>query len=194
VEMLGVLAIIGVLSVGAIAGYSKAMEKWEINKNLTGYNHLIFGLMGYYNELSSLSPDDSNDRYRLEKTINKLNLLPEGWKYDKSKSEFRDFLKNRVIVFARRKRLAFDIYLNSGSNSNYNTEMCTKLISFVAKPLASDINHIWIWPSTSNAHYFYGDQYCGGNKTCLSRTILTQIESACSSCNEKDDCTVVLEI
>ena len=32
VEMLGVLAIIGVLSVAGIAGYTKAMEKWRINK------------------------------------------------------------------------------------------------------------------------------------------------------------------
>lgn len=32
VEMLGVLAIIGVLSVGGIAGYSKAMNKYKLNK------------------------------------------------------------------------------------------------------------------------------------------------------------------
>ena len=31
-EMLGVLAIIGVLSVGGIAGYSKAMMKYKVNK------------------------------------------------------------------------------------------------------------------------------------------------------------------
>ena len=34
VEMLGVLAIIGVLSVGGIAGYSKAMNKHKINKTI----------------------------------------------------------------------------------------------------------------------------------------------------------------
>ena len=34
IEMLGVLAIIGVLSVGGIAGYSKAMEKFKINKTI----------------------------------------------------------------------------------------------------------------------------------------------------------------
>ena len=34
VEMLGVLAIIGVLSVGGIAGYSKAMFKHKINKTI----------------------------------------------------------------------------------------------------------------------------------------------------------------
>ena len=34
VEMLGVLAIVGVLSIGGIAGYSKAMAKYKINKTL----------------------------------------------------------------------------------------------------------------------------------------------------------------
>jgi len=34
IEMLGVLAIIGVLSVGGIAGYSKAMQKYKINKTI----------------------------------------------------------------------------------------------------------------------------------------------------------------
>ena len=32
IEMLGVLAIIGVLSVGGIAGYSKAMQRYRVNK------------------------------------------------------------------------------------------------------------------------------------------------------------------
>ena len=34
IEMLGVLAIVGVLSVGGIAGYSKAMTKFKINKTI----------------------------------------------------------------------------------------------------------------------------------------------------------------
>ncbi len=34
IEMLGVLAIIGVLSVGGIAGYSKAMMKYRINRSV----------------------------------------------------------------------------------------------------------------------------------------------------------------
>ena len=195
VEMLGVLAIIGVLSVGAIAGYSKAMEKWKINKNITGYNHLIFGLMEYYNELSSLPPDkdDVESKHYLTKTINKLNLLPESWKYDKSKSQIYDFLNNSVSIFARRKSLVFDIILSKSNSSNYTTKICTELISSLAKPLAYDINYLYIWPS--NVGYFYGDKYCGGDKTCLSRTTLTQIERACSSCveNPNDFCTLVFE-
>ena len=40
-EMLGVLAIIGVLSVGAIAGYSKAMTKYKLNKHAKQMNTVI---------------------------------------------------------------------------------------------------------------------------------------------------------
>ena len=41
VEMLGVLAIIGVLSVGGIAGYSKAMLKYKINNTLDELSHAL---------------------------------------------------------------------------------------------------------------------------------------------------------
>ncbi|MCQ2735528.1 MAG: type II secretion system GspH family protein [Alphaproteobacteria bacterium] len=41
IEMLGVLAIIGVLSVGGIAGYTKAMEKYKINQTIDEVNSVI---------------------------------------------------------------------------------------------------------------------------------------------------------
>ena len=41
VEMLGVLAIIGVLSIGAVAGYSKAMMKYKLNKHAEQMNTVI---------------------------------------------------------------------------------------------------------------------------------------------------------
>lgn len=41
VEMLGVLAIIGVLSVGGIAGYSKAMAKYKLNKTIDQVTMLV---------------------------------------------------------------------------------------------------------------------------------------------------------
>ena len=44
VEMLGVLAIIGVLSVGAISGYSKAMLKYKLNKYSENLSILFFNV------------------------------------------------------------------------------------------------------------------------------------------------------
>ena len=54
IEMLGVLAVIGVLSVGGITGYSKAMTKYRINKTIeqitliAGNVRSFFGKQGNY--------------------------------------------------------------------------------------------------------------------------------------------------
>ena len=59
VEMLGVLAIIGVLSVGGIAGYSKAMNKYKINKTTDQVSMLVanirtlFSSQGNYEGLTN---------------------------------------------------------------------------------------------------------------------------------------------
>ena len=45
IEMLGVLAIIAVLTVGGIAGYSKAMQKYKINKMLDDYTMLTTNIL-----------------------------------------------------------------------------------------------------------------------------------------------------
>ena len=46
--MLGVLAIVGVLSVGGIAGYSKAMEKFKINKTVDEISHIVANVRTLY--------------------------------------------------------------------------------------------------------------------------------------------------
>ena len=41
IEMLGVLAIIGVLSVGGLVGYSKAMERYRVNETINQISHIV---------------------------------------------------------------------------------------------------------------------------------------------------------
>jgi len=48
IEMLGVLAIVGVLSVGGIAGYSKAMNKFKTNKLIDQINMLSTNIRTLY--------------------------------------------------------------------------------------------------------------------------------------------------
>ena len=58
VEMLGVLAIIGVLSVGGIAGYSKAMAKFKLSKAMDQATTVITNIRTLYSgnpNYSSLS-------------------------------------------------------------------------------------------------------------------------------------------
>lgn len=53
VEMLGVLAIVGVLSIGGIAGYSKAMAKYKINKTLDQLSMIITNVRTAFGNQSS---------------------------------------------------------------------------------------------------------------------------------------------
>ena len=85
VEMLGVLAIIGVLSVGAMSGYSNAMRKYKTNKLVSEYNYLIFGVLEYYNDFTNLSRGTSLNPY-----LEKLNLIPQS--FDKNGSYFVDVM------------------------------------------------------------------------------------------------------
>ena len=71
VEMLGVLAIIGVLSVGAISGYSKAMMKYKLNKMSAQYRQIIASMVEYVGKITP-----SGKYYDITGTYIKLNLIP----------------------------------------------------------------------------------------------------------------------
>ncbi|MCP4393695.1 MAG: prepilin-type N-terminal cleavage/methylation domain-containing protein [Alphaproteobacteria bacterium] len=91
IEMLGVLAIIGVLSVGALAGYSAAMAKYKTNQAITEINEYILGIKELYSNRhgydditnnilisAQIFPADSksktfNDSILVEKSSHQIN-------------------------------------------------------------------------------------------------------------------------
>ena len=70
IEMLGVLAIVGVLSVGGIAGYSKAMEKFKINKTANQVSQIVANIRTLYAQQTT---------YEGLNTINaiKMGIIPD---------------------------------------------------------------------------------------------------------------------
>jgi len=70
IEMLGVLAIIGVLSVGGIAGYSKAMAKYRSNKMIEQVSMLITNIRTMYAQQQTYS--GLNNRTAIE-----MGVVPE---------------------------------------------------------------------------------------------------------------------
>ena len=75
IEMLGVLAIIGVLSVGGIAGYSKAMEQFKINK-LTQHIAIIV------TNVRTLFMNQGNYGGLNNSTANNMGIYPDDGKTD----------------------------------------------------------------------------------------------------------------
>ena len=85
VEMLGVLAIIGVLSVGGIAGYSSAMNKFKINKTVEQLYHVTQNLKNLCAndacETSLMCSQDNYAPYQREgcSAFKKLNLSARAY-------------------------------------------------------------------------------------------------------------------
>ena len=83
VEMLGVLAIVGVLSVGGIAGYSKAMAKYKTSQTLDQISMLVanirttFSSATSYEDLTTQKAKDwglaSTDMYSTSDTMILVN-------------------------------------------------------------------------------------------------------------------------
>ena len=76
VEMLGVLAIIGVLSVGGISGYSKAMAKFKLTKAQDQLSMLLINIRTAFSGSSSY--DGLSNATAIQLNIVPSDMLPDG--------------------------------------------------------------------------------------------------------------------
>ena len=141
IEMLGVLAIIGVLSVGGIAGYSKAMEKFKINKTIEQYNYLIFGML-----------DNIKDTQKITETTGLTNiaeaagLIPATWTIVAGTDIVQDELGNNIQMFAQTGTpLSIDFRLENFNKKSFTHRLCTELFQNTLIPLNEVIKTIYIY-------------------------------------------------
>ena len=199
IEMLGVLAIIGVLSVGGIAGYSKAMEKWKIDKTIAGYSYLTQGLLEHTDDIRALRTTSSDGKIHLYDTIQAMNLVPEGWTV--SNGLLLDTTGNWVSVFSRSSHLVYDISLGADSTKDdartsdtFSDKLCREFFINFVQPLHASLQYAYIFRNAHDSIAFYGDAYCGSMQNCLRTMTLSQVQSACNSCMLGTDfCLLTLE-
>ena len=196
IEMLGVLAIIGVLSVGGIAGYSKAMEKFKINKMINEYSYLINGLLEYKDNLIKSNPDEGS--INLYDFILAVNLVPPSWT-TKNTWAMTDTAGNTVKPYLNNKEkfIVLDVFLSTTGKgtADFAYNSCITLFKDIAKPLSQNFVGIFADSSATSIHY-EGCLYCHNGKSntkCLSDMTLTEIDEACKKClNGKSSCKVTM--
>ena len=101
VEMLGVLAIIGVLSVGGIAGYSKAMNKYKINKTTDQVSMLVANIRTLF---SSQGNYDGLDNEQAKK----FGVVPNDMYTKVSGDDIKNAFGGAVNILAAGGRAADD--------------------------------------------------------------------------------------
>ena len=190
IEMLGVLAIIGVLSVGGIAGYSKAMEQYKINKTIEQYNYFIFGMLDYIEDAHK------NTTTCLLNVAEAAGLIPETWKYWNS-CGMRDELGNSLQAFTHhRGELTIGFEPSNYNKKSTTHKLCTELFNNIIIPLSEPIAHVYIGNGEATYAVYYGKSKCianlSGKRKCLIDVTLTDIKGACDFCADSKRCGMYL--
>ncbi len=201
VEMLGVLAIIGVLSVGAIAGYSTAMDKYRTNEMINGYNHLIMNILKYREDYSKLSYGS-----RISPYLKKQNAIPHGFKYIDT-NNLEDLWKNRVDLWSSGDRetipgarniVAVDVYF-ANTEKDANTQACNVLLQELFVPLRDRVEFVGLWRGYNASgsagsgfqNIYYGSK-CPKGSQCLKDLTVTKINESCSQvCEKGRNCSIL---
>ena len=203
VEMLGVLAIVGVLSVGAISGYSKAMFKYKLNKQAESFNMLL-------NTAIQLQPDldrsvKAGGRFNAD-FFHKANLIPDGMTY--KNNHIYDAMGSYEIMYYSSISygnpytaylIEYDIERSGNSATSRNIEICRNMLT-VAKENAADLEFIQMRSGKNNINgdydesRIYGNKRCTGNFTCLRNMGVKETDDFCSSCNSENWCAIMFYI
>ena len=188
VEMLGVLAIIGVLSVGAIAGYSKAMMKYKLNKQTeqlnTVFNAVDRNLHSFNNVKVEAGQGQSITSYFI-----KMGEIPTEMVKNNSSRYIYDVF-NTVIeidkeyfVYPDYAVSVYAIYMNPelSSQSSDNLAICQNIIT-VAKEHADSLYSLQTYSANDSGNIraiYYGDKDCSDNN-CIRKLNLDSIYNICT--------------
>ncbi len=193
VEMLGVLAIIGVLSVGAIAGYSKAMMKYKLNKHAEQMNTVINAVARNAHSFGNLSVNGSPNV--ITPIFIKMGEIPT----EMVKSAGGEFIYDifgqswQIFIASDGYNILLTSWLENGSSflssgSSDSLAICQNILT-VAKENADSILAITATSATSDSslegedrtsYKIFGDKYCSANKTCLKNLTLDDIYTVCA--------------
>ena len=198
VEMLGVLAIIGVLSVGAISGYSKAMFKYKLNKHAEQYNTLINAVARNAYSFDNLYTAGTQD---ITAYFMKMGEIPQ------------EMIKNNHVYDIFNQKCVIALNINSTNNqksinlsviadsslktkSAESLEICRNML-ITAKENSANIYSLLTASgnpnNNRNAQWLFGDNSCGFGNTCLKNITLDDIYRICTSHTGASE-SVVFEI
>ena len=219
IEMLGVLAIIGVLSVGGIQGFSKAMETYQSHKQLEQINSLIYHILELRDTFKQDYRNQSTTRINgLMGAINALGYLPDDMKLisnetaqDKFGNIFHiaygvDNCRQPDDSIAPCSEVSFHLRINLKTINNAfslsSENQCKNIIKAVTAFDAENgnINRFELrnQADINDSHYttdglIYGRQYCSNSrKNCFKNMTPIKMIQFCKSCTTENSCDLVL--
>lgn len=176
VEMLGVLAIIGVLSVGALSGYSTAMNKYQLNKYTQQTSEIIATVIS---TISDKYYTISSSQTDVAELLFKLNALPDGAIY-KGNTDIATSLETTISLGIRPSEVFLYILISYNKNST-SVDACAATLKILQEYAhhTNNLNDIFI---QNPMNYYYRSGKCTSTVTkCLTTMTFTDMMNACKT-------------
>lgn len=204
VEMLGVLAIIGVLSVGGIAGYSKAMYRFKMNKTIDIFNRVLNDLAEFTShrldngELYMFQWDSVDEEHGLADYLDSLKDICTDREYENVWGDTGvacplpigeisvDFATSDHIAYGTIGNFAGEFYVNfTGSNK---VQAC---VDFASYDWVHVVPQEWL---------IHNDNRVSGGGIYINNSLiyfptggknsytLSEIADACGKCKQGESC------
>ena len=184
VEMLGVLAIIGVLSVGAISGYSNAMTKHKLNKQTEQIGFIMDNVHINLDAIKRSKAETGQDIINLLKA---MQIIPNEMIKDNTKFIY-DVYNNRIYI--QNHSGGGNFYFEFKMNVGKNKDSCINLIQ-IGKLRSKLLWRIRI--EASKNYYMAGDSYCTSSEKCLKDMTLPEMEEYCNTCVNSASCVFTFQ-
>ena len=188
IEMLGVLAIIGVLTVGSITGYSKAMRRHLLNKQREQYSYILSAAETHHDMVNINTLDTPQDFTSIFKTF---GWIPEEMIKDDKNNGVYDIFKNKIYLtsWGFNQYMGLVIYITTPNAY----EQCTNLYQTIQQ------YHAFLYSTSAakkiNQNSSYRNGYAGDQhqhsiydpKACIRNLTPANISQLCQVCNDTED-------
>ncbi|MCP4393898.1 MAG: hypothetical protein GY804_06475 [Alphaproteobacteria bacterium] len=141
IEMLGVLAIVGVLSIGALAGYSQAMTTHKINLAVEEINTIVTDIRDLYTDKSNYLGIDNT-------LLAKAGIL---------RLDFKNVFNNNIRILDSNNHFLDQSFFKF-EYSISNEKQCQKLLlAKLEQELIPAPGYFYTWNPETGAYFFKWD-------------------------------------
>ncbi|MBR2300129.1 MAG: hypothetical protein IJ870_06125 [Alphaproteobacteria bacterium] len=181
VEMLGVLAVIGVLSAGALAGYSKAMLQYKLNIQSEQINTIMDGILLYANKISEEKGSYLSGQ-SLVPFLKAINAVDEKMYIKGDSYNLRDIFEHNIAIVVYKAYygvyVEFKVYLRAT-----DIKPCINLYQ-IASLRNADLWRVKIQQyntgtSSTESGSVLSDLHCYNGAKCFKNLTLSDIEGYC---------------
>ncbi len=184
IEMLGVLAIIGVLSIGGIAGFSKAMYKHKLNKQAEQISHIIQEVDNYHEQFAT------TNGYYITHVFYALGAIPKEMQKNNNTTYFYDVFDNQGFIYCRASGNYCGVSISGLKDKPF--DQCKNILEIATRFHES----LWLAETLyggDGGFRVWGDAYCtSGYKAagrCLNNLTPVVMNKLCKSCESQPDKT-----